>query len=89
MELALAKVFPFQKACHSVPVQDGYVVVQPTYVWANAGHYPLRVPIDGGDLATLGEDLIQRIQWPKEIILILSMKRHSNPEAATCSKGTT
>jgi hypothetical protein len=34
MELALAKVFPFQKACHSVPVQDGYVVVQPTYVWA-------------------------------------------------------
>jgi hypothetical protein len=23
VELALAKVFPFQKACHSVPVQDG------------------------------------------------------------------
>jgi hypothetical protein len=86
MELALAKVFPFQKACHSVPVQDGYVVVQLTYVWANAGHYPLRVPIDGGDVATLAEDLIQRIQWPKEIILILPMKRHSNPEAATCSK---
>jgi hypothetical protein len=34
VELALAKVFPSQKACHSVPVQDGYVVVQPTYVWA-------------------------------------------------------
>jgi hypothetical protein len=32
VELALAKVFPFQKACHSVLVQDGYVVVQPTYV---------------------------------------------------------
>jgi hypothetical protein len=32
VELALAKVFPSQKACHSVPVQDGYVVVQPTYV---------------------------------------------------------
>jgi hypothetical protein len=47
VELALAKVFPFQKACHSVPVQDGYVVVQPTYVWANAGHYPLPLPIDG------------------------------------------
>jgi hypothetical protein len=45
VELALAKVFPFQKACHSVPVQDGYVVVQPTYVWAR--HYPLHVPIDG------------------------------------------
>jgi hypothetical protein len=40
VELALATVFPFQKACHSVSVQDGYVVVQPTYVWTNAGHYP-------------------------------------------------
>jgi hypothetical protein len=30
VELALAKVFPFQKACHAVLVQDGYVVVQPT-----------------------------------------------------------
>jgi hypothetical protein len=38
VELALAKVFPFQKACHSVPVRDGYVLVQPTYLWANAGH---------------------------------------------------
>jgi hypothetical protein len=37
VELALAKVFPSQKACHSVPVQDGYVVLQPTYVW------PIRV----------------------------------------------
>jgi hypothetical protein len=58
VELALAKVFPFQKACHSVLVYDGYVVVQPTYVWANAGHYPLPVPIDGGDIATLTEALI-------------------------------
>jgi hypothetical protein len=37
MGLALAKVFPSQEACHSVPVQDGYFVVQPTYVW------PIRV----------------------------------------------
>jgi hypothetical protein len=47
LELALAKVFPFQKACHAVSAQDGYVVVQPTYVLANVGHYPLPVPIDG------------------------------------------
>jgi hypothetical protein len=46
VELTLAKVFPFEKACHAVLVQDGYVVVQPTYVWANAGHYPLPIPID-------------------------------------------
>jgi hypothetical protein len=45
VELPLAKVFPFRKACHLVLVQDGYVVVQPTYVWANAGHYPLPIPI--------------------------------------------
>ena len=89
VELALAKVFPFQKACHSVPVQDGYVVVQPTYVWANAGHYPLPVPIDGGDIATLAEALVQRIQWPKDRILIPPMTRHPNPEAATGSRGTT
>jgi hypothetical protein len=89
VELTLAKVFPFQKACHSVPVQDGYVVVQPTYVWTNAGQYPLPVPIDGGNIATLAEALVQRIQLPKERILIRPMMRHPNPKAATCSRGTT
>jgi hypothetical protein len=89
VELALAKVFPFQKACHPVPVQDGYVVVQHTSVWANAGHYPLLVPIDGGDIATLAEALVQRIQWPKDRILIPPMTRHLNPEAAIGSRGTT
>jgi hypothetical protein len=88
VELALAKVFPFQKACHSVPVQDGYVVVQPTYLWANADHYPLPVPIDGGDIATLAEALVQRIQWKKDRILIPPMMRHPNPESATGSRGT-
>jgi hypothetical protein len=47
VELTLTKVFPFQKACHSVRVLDEYIVVQPTYVWANMGHYPLPIPIDG------------------------------------------
>jgi hypothetical protein len=89
VELALAKVFPFQKACHSVPVQDGYVVVQPTYVWTSAGHYPLHVPIDGGDIATLVGALVQRIQWPKDRILIPHMTRHPNPEATIGSRGTT
>jgi hypothetical protein len=89
VELALAKVFPSQKACHSVPVQDGYVVVQPTYVWANTCQYPLPVPIDGGDVATLVVDLVQRIQWPKDRIIIPPMTRHPNPEAATGSRATT
>jgi hypothetical protein len=88
-ELALAKVFPFQNACHLVQVQDRYVVVQPTYVWANAGHYPLPVLIDGGDVSTLAEALVQRIQWPKDRIIIPPMMRHPNPEAATGRRGTT
>jgi hypothetical protein len=87
VELALAKVFPFQKACHLVPVQYCYVVVH--YVWAIAGHYPLPVPIDGGDVETLAGALVQRIQWPKDKIIILPMTRHPNPEATTCSRGTT
>jgi hypothetical protein len=86
VELALAKVFPSQKACHSLPVQDGYVVVQPTYVWANASQYPLPVPTY---LATLAEALVQRIQWPKDRIIIPPMTRHPNPEAATGSRATT
>jgi hypothetical protein len=89
VELALAKVFPSQKACHSVPVQDGYVVVQPTYMWANTSQYPLPVPIDVGDIATLPAALVQRIQWPKDRIIIPPMTRHPNPEAATGNKGTT
>jgi hypothetical protein len=89
VELAVAKVFPSQKACHSVPVQDRYVVVHPTYVWANTSQYPLPVPIDGGDVATLAAALVQRIQWPKDRIIIPPMTRHSNPEAATSSRGTT
>jgi hypothetical protein len=88
VELALAKVFPSQKDCYSVPVQDVYVVVQPTYVWANTSQYPLPVPIDGGDVATLAVALVQRIQWPKDRIIIPPMTRHLNPEAATGSRGT-
>jgi hypothetical protein len=89
VELALAKVFPSQKACHSVPVQDGYVVVQPTYVRANTSQYPLPVSIDGGDIETLAVALVQRIQWPKDWIIILPMTRHPNTEAAIGSRGTT
>jgi hypothetical protein len=89
VELALARVFPSQKACHSILVQDGYVVMQPTYVWANTSQYTLPVPIDGGDVATIAAALVQRIQWPKDRIITPPMTRHPNPEAATGSRGTT
>jgi hypothetical protein len=58
-------------------------------VWTNAGHYPLSVPIDGGDIATLAVALVQKIQWPKDRILIPPMMRHPNPEPATGGRGTT
>jgi hypothetical protein len=74
VELTLAKVFPFQKACHSLPMQDGYVVVQPIYVWANVGHYLLSVPVVGGDIATLAEALVQRMpfhqRWTKTNLMV-------------------
>jgi hypothetical protein len=79
--LSISKGLPFSTG--------GYVVVQPTYVWANTSQYPLPVPIDGGDVATLAVDLVQRIQWPKDRIIIPPMTRHPNPEAATGSRGTT
>jgi hypothetical protein len=46
------------------------------------------VPIDGGDIATLAEALVQRIQWPKDKILIPPMKRHPNSEVAIGTRGT-
>jgi hypothetical protein len=78
-----------QNACHLVPVQDGYGMVQPTYVWANTSQYPLPLPIDGGDVATLVAALVQRIQWPKDRIIIPPTTRHPNPKATTGSRGTT
>jgi sorbitol-specific phosphotransferase system component IIBC len=32
VEPALDNIFPFQKTCYTVPMQYGYVVVQPTYM---------------------------------------------------------
>jgi hypothetical protein len=51
--------------------------------------HPLPVPIGGGDIATLVGALVQRIQWPKDRILIPPMTRHPNPEAITGSRRTT
>jgi hypothetical protein len=88
VELALAKVFILKGLPFSTGA--GWLCCGATYLlWANAGHYPLPVPIDGGDIATLAEAFVQRIQWPKEMILIPPMKRHPNPEATIGSRGTT
>jgi hypothetical protein len=58
-------------------------------LWSNTSQYPLPVPIDGGDVATLAEALVQRIQWLNDMIIIPPMMGHPNPEASTGSRGTT
>ncbi|RLN23704.1 hypothetical protein C2845_PM07G08400 [Panicum miliaceum] len=86
MELALATVYPNQETCHTVPVEYGYAVVQPTYVWANAWHINLPVLV-GDEITTLGDALLQRIQWPRLRIVIPPRSRA--PTSAATSTGTT
>ncbi|KAG2550372.1 hypothetical protein PVAP13_9KG346964 [Panicum virgatum] len=49
MELASGTVFSNQQTCHTVPVQNRYAVVQPTYVWPNARHIKLPIPYKPGE----------------------------------------
>ena len=85
MELALATVYPHQKIIHTVPVQNGYAVVQPTYMWPNARHIKLPIPV-GDEIITIGDSLLQRIQWPRQRILIPPKSR--DPNSAATSAGT-
>ena len=56
MELALGTIYPNQQTCHTVPVQNGYAVVQPTYVWPNARHIKLPIPVED-EITTLADSL--------------------------------
>jgi len=85
MELALGTVYPNQQTCHVVPVQNGYAVVQPTYVWPNARHIKLPIPVED-EITTLGDSLLQCIQWQRVRILIPPRSR--DPNSAAASGGT-
>ena len=85
MELALGTVYPNQQTCHVVPVQNGYAVVQPNYVWPNARHIKLPIPVED-EITTLGDSLLQRIQWQRVRILIPPRSR--DPNSAAASGGT-
>ena len=80
MELALGTVYPNQQTCHTVPVQNGYAVVQLTYVWPNARHIKLPIPVED-EITTLADSLLQRIQWPRRRILIPPRSRDPNSTA--------
>ena len=84
MELALATVYPNQQTCHTVSAQNGYAVVQATYVWANARHIKLPSPV-GDEITTLGVPLLQRKQWPKLRIVIPPRSR--DPTSTTTLAG--
>ena len=86
MELALGTVYPNQQTCHTVPVQNGYAVVQLTYVWPNARHIKLPIPVED-EITTLADSLLQCIQLPRLRILIPSRSR--DPNSAAPSAGNT
>ncbi|RLN30281.1 hypothetical protein C2845_PM05G19040 [Panicum miliaceum] len=87
MDLALATDYPNRETCHTVPVEYGYAVVQPTYVWANARH--INLPIQVGDEITT---LDSAKTWPKrkfkDVVTVLNWaySGHMDKKMKTKSK---
>src|SRR6185436_12885818 len=69
-ELAQGIVQPGDKECHTVLVQDGYVVVKIDFVHENTKDVALPIPLPEADIYTLGDARTMRIQWKKSGILI-------------------
>ena len=70
IELSQRIVQPRDKECHTVLVQDGYVVVKLDFVHENAKDVALPIPLPEADIYTLGDAHTMRIQWKKSGILI-------------------
>ena len=70
IELAQGIVQPGDKECHTVPVQDGYVVVKIDFVYQNTKDIALPIPLPEANIYTLGDVVTMRIQWMKSGILI-------------------
>ncbi|RLN03069.1 hypothetical protein C2845_PM13G09100 [Panicum miliaceum] len=62
IELGQGVVLPEEKVCHTVPVQDGYVVVKIDHVHQNAEAIPLDIPLPDAKIFTLGDARNIRIQ---------------------------
>ena len=54
IELATGVVLPEEKVYHTVPVQDGYVVVKIDHVHQNAEPIALDIPMADAEIFTLG-----------------------------------
>ena len=67
IELAQGIVQSGDMECHTVPVQDGYVVVKIDFVHENAKDVALPIPLPEADIYTLGDARTMRIQWKKVV----------------------
>ena len=70
IELAQVIVQPGDKECHTVPVQDGYVMVKIDFVHENTKAVALPIPLPEADIYTFGDTRTMRIQCKKSGILI-------------------
>jgi len=69
IEVARGLVYPQQTELHTVPVLDGYVVVKVEFVHMNFDDHMLKPPPNDETL-TLGQALLQRIQWNMRHIIV-------------------
>ena len=55
IELAMGVMLPDEPACHTMPVQDGYVVVKIDHVHQNAESVALDILMIDAEIFTLGD----------------------------------
>ncbi|RLN32980.1 hypothetical protein C2845_PM03G23760 [Panicum miliaceum] len=82
IELGQRVVLPEEKVCHTVLVQDGYVVVKIDHVHQNTEAIPLDIPPPDAEIFTMRDARNTRIQWKKSGILIPPMGRSSSTGGA-------
>jgi len=56
-------------------------------VWPNARHIKLPIPV-GDEIITISDSLLQRIQWPRQRILIPPRSRDPNSTATSAGTGS-
>ncbi|RLN42760.1 hypothetical protein C2845_PM01G44310 [Panicum miliaceum] len=82
IELGQGVMLPEEKVYHTVPMQDGYVVVKIDHIHQNVEAIPLGIPLPDAKILTLGDARNSRIQWKRSGILILPMGRSSSTGGA-------
>lgn len=68
-------VFPNQNELHTVPIHDGNAIVQVEFVCPGYEDYVLELP-PNDEINTLGEALLQRVQWKRGHIVVSPTVEH-------------